>query len=233
MRVAPHEFVVERARDVGHREATLLLGDRGMELDLIQQVAELLDQCVVGRRVVLGQILEGVDRLVGLLEEVLDEARVSLFTIPRALLAQGACELVQLDHLSGDGTAERRDVQRGQVVGLDRAIHFRPRRVDHALVGVSKVVQDHDRFVTVGILVGELDVGQHPTCVRLGDEQGTTFVGGLESEAMTIDHAHSFVHRVDAECIPRQVEEAHRGHDDDLHARVCSQECNARLENQW
>ena len=106
-----------------------------MELDLIQQVAEFLDERVVGRGVVFVQVLECVDRLIGLLEQVFDEALMRLFLVPRALLAERAGELMQLDHLTGDGTAELGDVHRGQVIGLDRAIHLRPRGFDHAFVG--------------------------------------------------------------------------------------------------
>jgi hypothetical protein len=46
--VAADQLVVHSLCDVGHREATLLLGDGGVELDLVQQIAELLDECIVG-----------------------------------------------------------------------------------------------------------------------------------------------------------------------------------------
>ncbi len=44
MWMAPHELVVDAVGDVGDREPSLLLGDRGVELDLVEQVAEFLDQ---------------------------------------------------------------------------------------------------------------------------------------------------------------------------------------------
>ena len=66
--MAADELVVDAVDDVGDREPALLLGDRGVELDLVQQVAELLDQLVVGRRVVGIERLQRVDDLVGLLQ---------------------------------------------------------------------------------------------------------------------------------------------------------------------
>ena len=72
VRMAAHELVVHATSDVGHREPALLLGDRGVELDLVQQVAELLDQRLVGGRVVGVEGLDRVDHLVGLLDQVRD-----------------------------------------------------------------------------------------------------------------------------------------------------------------
>ena len=50
--VAAHELVVDAVDDVDDREAAVLLGDGGMELDVVEEVAELLDDVRVGRRVV-------------------------------------------------------------------------------------------------------------------------------------------------------------------------------------
>ena len=81
--------------DVGHREPTLLFGDRRVELDLVEQVAELFDQVGVGRRVIGVERLQRVDDLVGLLEQILDQRLVGLLPIPRALLAQRAGQLME------------------------------------------------------------------------------------------------------------------------------------------
>ena len=50
--MSANQLVVNAIDDVGHREPTLLLGDRRMELDLIHQVTEFFDQGGVGREVV-------------------------------------------------------------------------------------------------------------------------------------------------------------------------------------
>ena len=62
---------MDAVRDVGDREATLLFGDRGVELDLVQQVAEFLDQVGVGvgervgiRRRIGVERMDGIDDLV-------------------------------------------------------------------------------------------------------------------------------------------------------------------------
>ena len=80
VRVATHELVDEVARDVVDVEglARVLLRDAGLEGDLEQEVAELLLH--VGRVAAL----DGLDRLVRLLEEVGHEAGVGLLGVPRA-----------------------------------------------------------------------------------------------------------------------------------------------------
>ena len=72
--MAAHQLVVDALGDVGDREPSGLLGDRGVELDLVEHVAELLDQGVLGRRVVGVERLEGVDELERLLDEVRHQA---------------------------------------------------------------------------------------------------------------------------------------------------------------
>ena len=115
--------------DVGDREPPGLLGDRGVELDLVQHVAELLDQRLVGRRIVGVEGAERVDELERLLDEVRHERGVGLLAVPRALLAQRAGELVEADVAGADGHAERGHVDARQVVGLDGPIELAPRRV--------------------------------------------------------------------------------------------------------
>ncbi len=48
VRVSSHQLVVDPVGDVGDREPAVLFGDRGVELDLVEQVAEFLDQMLVG-----------------------------------------------------------------------------------------------------------------------------------------------------------------------------------------
>ena len=67
-------------------------------------VAELLDERVLGRRVVRVERLERVDELERLLDEVRHEAGVGLLAVPRAPLAQRAGELVEADVAGADGT---------------------------------------------------------------------------------------------------------------------------------
>ena len=59
--MAPHQLVVDAVGDVGDGEPTLLLGDRRVELDLVQQVAEFLDQVGIGIGAVNGRV--GIGRV--------------------------------------------------------------------------------------------------------------------------------------------------------------------------
>ena len=157
--------------DVGDREPPGLLGDRGVELDLVEHVAELLDQRLVGRRVVGVERLERVDQLERLLDEVRDQRGVGLLAVPRALLAQRAGELVEADVPGADGHAERRHVHARQVVGRDGPVELAPRRLGDRLVGRAEALQDDDRLVAGRLLGGQLDVRQHPVGVGVGDQQ--------------------------------------------------------------
>ncbi len=219
VRVASHQLVVHAGGDVGDREPALLLGDRGVELDLVQQVAEFLDQVVVGRRVVGVERLERVDDLVGLLEEVRDQRFVRLFDVPRTLLAQRAGELVEAHVLGADRRGEFGDPDRREVVGVDRAIEFGPRGVDDAFVGRAERLQDRDGFVAGGAVDRELDVRQHPVGVRVGDEQRAAFAGRRGGEVVTVDEADARLDRIDAEPGVGDVEERHRGQDLELDVR--------------
>ena len=67
-------------------------------------------------------LVEGLEHLVGLLEEVAGEAGVGLLAVPRALGPQRADELVEAGDLAGDRLGEHRDPQRREVVGLDGAV---------------------------------------------------------------------------------------------------------------
>ena len=146
VRVAADELVVDPRGDVGDREAALLLGDRRVELDLVQQVAELLDQVrrrSTGRR----------GRAPG--------SRRRPRTSPRSGTAPGWCGSARgptgtargaCGRAGGSGRirrptahAEVRDVERREVIGLDRAVQLGPRGLDDLLVGRAEALQEDDR----------------------------------------------------------------------------------------
>ena len=216
--MAPHQLVVDAVGDVGDGEPTLLLGDRRVELDLVEQVAEFLDQVSIGirgrigrRRLGVVEGVDGVDDLVGLLKQVGDQRVVGLFDVPRTLLAQRARQRVETDVGGADRSREGRDPQRGEVVGVDAAIEVGPGHLDDLLVGGSERVQDRDRFVAGGFVDGELDVGQHPVGVGVRHEQRPSFAGGCGGELVAVDEADPGFDRVDAEPGPGDVEERQRG----------------------
>ena len=76
--MAAGHLVGEAIEDVGHRELSGLAGDLAVEHDLEQQVAELLDEVV---DVVL---VDGVQHLVGFLDQVRFEGGAGLLAVPRA-----------------------------------------------------------------------------------------------------------------------------------------------------
>ena len=82
VRVAAHDLGGDRPIHVGQVEGALLRGELRVEDDLEQQVAELLGE--VRRRAVL----DGVDRLVGLLEQVRAQGEVRLLPIPWAAVGR-------------------------------------------------------------------------------------------------------------------------------------------------
>ncbi len=89
--VAPHELGVKPLGHIGQVEVALLRGQFSVEQDLEEQIAELLGQRGVGRHRVRFRSIErgqGVDYLLGLLDEVLHQAGVALLPVPRAPLAQ-------------------------------------------------------------------------------------------------------------------------------------------------
>ena len=145
--MAADELVVDATGDVGHREPAVLLGDRGVELDLVEQVAELFDDVLVRRRVVRVEGAQRVDQLVGLLQQVAHQGLVVLLAVPRALLAQRAGELVEADQLGADRLAEVGDVDAREVVGLDGAVELGPRRADDRLLGRAEALEDDDLLV--------------------------------------------------------------------------------------
>ena len=78
VRVTAHEFVGDSACDIVERVASGFLGEFAVKDHLQEQVAEFLHEVFV----VLA--LDGVDRFVGLFDQIRNDRLVSLFRIPRA-----------------------------------------------------------------------------------------------------------------------------------------------------
>ena len=214
--MSTYELVVDARGDVGDREPTLLLGDRRMELDLVEQVAEFLDEVVVGRRIVGIEPIDRIDHLVGLLEQMGDEGLMGLLDVPGTLLAQQPGELVEADVLHADRGREFGDPQRRQVIGRHRAVELGPGGLDDPFVGRAERLEDHDPLVTGGAVDGELDLRQHPVGVGVGDEQRPALARCSGREPMTVDQADTLLDGIDAEPGPGHVEERHRGKDHEV-----------------
>ena len=182
--------------------------------DLEEQVAELLLEVIDG----LGRSVEAVDRfegLVGLLEQVAGERAMGLLPIPRTLTAQGAHELRKANELGRYGCVQRRDPERGEVVGRERAVELGPLELDDLFVGQTEVME-HDDAVGRLVVDGELDVGEHRGRVALSDDERPTLAGGVDGEPLAVDESHAGRERIDAEARPDEVEERQRRHDRDL-----------------
>ena len=104
MGMAADHLVRDRRGDVGQVEPALLLGDRGVEEDLQQHVAELALQVVVALAV-RSEAGDRVDELVRLLDRVPGERRMRLLAVPRAFGAQAADDAVEADELAADRRA--------------------------------------------------------------------------------------------------------------------------------
>ena len=96
-----HQLVVDAPGHPGQVEPVLLTGQPGVEDDLEEQVAQLLFEVGVGRRRATAVIErgQGVEDLVGLLDQVGHERRVGLGLVPRAVLAQRVHERLEPCHL--------------------------------------------------------------------------------------------------------------------------------------
>ena len=69
------------------------------------------------------------------------ERLVRLLAVPRAALAEHAHQLDEPRHLLRDGRGERRDVERGEMVGRDGAVESTHAHLAYLLVGQPEVVQ--------------------------------------------------------------------------------------------
>ena len=147
VRVAADELVVQGPGHVGQGEVALLGRQQGVEVHLEQQVTELLlevgdvDRGHVGLGG--GDHLDGVERLVGLLEEVARQRPVGLAPVPGTARPQRADQLLERHELGGHRRSQARHPQGGEVVGLEGAVEVGPRHLHHLLVGEPQMVQEH------------------------------------------------------------------------------------------
>ena len=141
VRVAVDQLVVDPAGHVGQREPALLGRQRRVEVDLEQQVAQLLFQMVDGIGASAVETLDRLDQLVGLLDHVPGQALVGLLAIPRTALAQRPHQFGEPHQLGANRLSQRRDVEAGQVVGLERTIEVVPRDLDDRLVRQAQPLQ--------------------------------------------------------------------------------------------
>ena len=88
--MAADQLLAAVLRDLGQRAAAALLEQQREKVDLEEHVAELVEQLGVVARV------RGRRQLVGLLDRVRDDRAFVLLTIPGALAAKPACDLVEL-----------------------------------------------------------------------------------------------------------------------------------------
>ena len=224
--VPADELVVDAAEHVGDGEGSGLPGEGGVEDHLAGQVAELLLEVLVGafgdglgagRRGRRRQRLDGLDHLVGLLDEVAGQGVVGLLGVPGAAaggpqpLDEGHEPLPRLT-----GAARRHlDVHRREVVGLDDAVEVLQGDGGDGLVGQAEPGQDrHRRLAGEALQQRQLHVGEHQRGVAVADEQRAGREGGGERLAVDRPGAASR-QRVDAEAEPGEVEERQAGDEDE------------------
>ena len=180
----------------------------------------------------LVRAVEPVDRfegLVGLLEQMAGERAVGLLPIPRALAAQGAHELGEAHELGRDRRMQRRDPERGQVVGRERAVELGPVDLEDPLVGQAEVVEHDDRDRSAASSTASLMSESTAGVSHCATSERASFAGGVDGEALAVDEPHARGERVDAESRPHEVEERQRGHDLDLDASVGAQQLDRPL----
>ena len=232
VRVAAHELVVHAVDDVDDREAAGLLGDGGVELDVVQEVAELLDDVGVRRRVGGIERFQSVDELERLFDEVWRQRLVRLLAVPRAPLPQRAGELVEADVVVADGVGKVGDVHTRQMIGVDGAVEIGPGRADDVLVGGTEALEDRDRLAAVRPLDSELDVREHPVGMGVGDQQWTVRTTGGTGELVSVDEANADLDRVDSEACPGEVEKRQRRQHVAADARIGAEQLNRTFEDE-
>ena len=152
-----------------------------------------------------GQLGDGVEHLVALLEQVPGEAAVGLAAVPRAALPQRADQFDQPDGRGRHRFGQVGDPQAGQVVRDEGAVEVGPRHLEHGLVGKSQALEHDDR---PGVAVhAELDVGEHQRPVALRHEERPGRARRLRCETVPVDEAGPGRDRVDPEPGPRQIQE--------------------------
>ena len=143
MGVTGHELVVNAGGDVRESEPTSLGPEGGVEQHLEQEITEFFFKVVVGviDTGVVGSTgvehIERLEHLMGLLQQVRPQRSVGLGPVPRTRLPQGGDQLGESSHLRSHPEAQRRDPQRGQVIGF-HPVEFVPHHVTDLLVGSSE-----------------------------------------------------------------------------------------------
>ena len=230
VRVAPHHLLGDAPGHVGQREAALLLGDGRVQHHLEQHVAQLAHQLVVAGAVGTEQG-DGLHQLVGLLHGVAGQAGVRLLAVPRALPAQPAHHLGEAHQLAAHGRGERRHVHGGQVVGGDLAVELGPRHGEDRLVGQAQALQ-HGHGLGRFVVHGQLHVREHALVVRVRHQQRAGQTGGRLGERVGVDQREAGLHRVDAQTVVGQVEEAERGQHLHVDPGIGAQPAHRPLEHQ-
>ena len=216
--------------DVAEGEPAGLLGDRRVEHDLVEQVAQLgaeLIRAVTGVGVVR---VDGLEDLVGLLEQVLLQRVVGLLGLPRVVGPQPVHDVVE----AGDPCSTRRwhlrDPQRREVVRFDRPIHLGPRHLEDHLVVQTEALQQRDRRVA-GVVDAQLDVGQHEPVVALRDQQRAALPRALGRVPVPVDDPDPELGGVDAEPHPGEVQERQRRVHPDVDPPVGEQQLDGVLRD--
>ena len=170
------------------RERARLGGEGGVEHDLEQQVAQLLLEVVAvaasGRR------LDGLEHLVGLLEQVAGERLRGSARGPTGIARAGCAPARRSGRARPPtGAAQLGHPQRREVVGLDGAVEVGPRHRAHRLVGQPEALQHGHRRAPVAV-DRQLDRRTaRARRVALGDQQRAPLARGLDGEAAAVDDA--------------------------------------------
>ena len=123
MRVAPDQFLAKVFGHVLDIERAGLSGDGGVEEDLQEDVSQLVLEAAFRFRP------DRLHQFIGLLDQVLDQALVSLFAIPGALFAEPRHDLNGTDHPARGRIENDRGAHPGQI-----GIHLVERRLDDDFV---------------------------------------------------------------------------------------------------
>ena len=126
------------------------------------------------------------------------------------LLPQCPGEFVESDVLPAHRGRQPGDPQRGEVVGVDRAVELTPRGRDDPLARCAECLEDRHLLGARCVFDGDLDVGQHPVCVGVCDEQRPSLAGGSRREVVAVHQPHTLLDGVNPEARPGDVEERHR-----------------------
>ena len=194
--VAADQLVVDAPGHVGQGERALLGGEGGVEDDLEEQVAQLLLQVVEAGARLGVEVVEGLEHLVGLLQQVAARAcggsargptgtrpaggaRPRRTPPPRRPPGRPARGTYSEVRWSGS-TTRSRSSQATVVI----ASSGRPRRW-------STVTGGTPAAVSAGVAQRQLHVGQDVAGVALGDQQRPPLPRRLDVEPVAVDQAHA------------------------------------------